>query len=36
LVLEEMALINARFDAHASDAVAQRQRDAQRDTPRDV
>jgi hypothetical protein len=36
LVLELMALINARFDAHASYVVAQRHRDVQCNTPRDV
>jgi hypothetical protein len=36
LVLLQMALINARLDAHATGDDAQRHRDAQRDTPRDV
>jgi hypothetical protein len=36
LVLEQMALINARLDAQASNVDAHRHRDAQRDTPRDV
>jgi hypothetical protein len=35
-VLEQMALINARLDTHASDTTAERRRDAQRDIPRDV
>jgi hypothetical protein len=33
LVLEQMALINARLDEQATDATAQRQHDAHHDTP---
>jgi hypothetical protein len=36
LVLEQMALINARMDVEATEIVAQRQGDAQRDNPRPV
>jgi hypothetical protein len=34
LVPEQMALINAQFDAHAIESAARRQRDALRDIPR--
>jgi hypothetical protein len=36
LVLEQMALVNARMDAHSTAITAHRQRDAKRDTPRHV